>query len=100
MCNCALLNIFFPLLLTFLRKWEIFIFYKELVHHFNCLIPETGVLDKGHQMGSSSWSRKTKITEFILSATLCVAENKGKTNEFLEIFLEVLEKVSVVSEVQ
>lgn len=36
----------------------------------------------------------------MLSATLCVAENKGKTNEFLKMFLKVLGKVSVVSEVQ
>lgn len=34
----------------------------------------------------------------MLNVTLCVAENKGKTNEFLKIFLEVLGKV-LVSEV-
>lgn len=93
MCNCALLTIFLSLLLTFLRKWGTFIFYKELVHHLNCLNPGTGVLDKGHQMGSSSWSMKTKITEIMLSAVLCVAANKGKTNEFLKAFLPVLGKV-------
>lgn len=51
-------------------------------------------------MGSGSWSRKTEITEIMLSVTLCGAENKGKTNESLKIFLKVLGKLSVVSEVQ
>lgn len=31
---------------------------------------------------------------------LCVAENRGKTNEFLKMFLKDLGKVSVVSKVQ
>lgn len=83
---------FFSLSLTFLRKWEIFIFYKELVHHLNCLIPETGVLDKGHQMGSSSWSRKTEITEIMSSETLCAVENKGKNKRILRGVLESVEK--------
>lgn len=78
MCNCALLTIFLSLLLTLSRKWETFISYEELVHHLNCLNPETGVLDKGHQMGSSSWSMKTTIREIMSSAALCVAANKGK----------------------
>lgn len=58
MCSCALLNIFSLAPTNTPKEMEIFIFYKELAHHLNCLIPETGVLAKGHQMGSSSCSRE------------------------------------------
>lgn len=84
----------------FLRKWETFISYKELVHHLNGPNPETGVLGKGHQMGSSSCNIKTIVTEIMLSAASWVAANKGNTEEFLKVFLQGLGKVSVVSEVQ
>lgn len=36
----------------------------------------------------------------MLSSTLCVAQNKEKTNEFLKVFLKVLGKVPVMSEIQ
>lgn len=55
-------------------------FYKELVHHLKCLIPETGVLGKGQQMGPSSWSRKLK-SEIVLHVPLCVAESTGGTDD-------------------
>lgn len=43
-------------------------------------------------MGSSSWSRKTEITEIMSSETLCAVENKGKNKRILRGVLESVEK--------